>query len=223
MQKEKKPLIKGIYGINDKFKTYKVNEVPRGIFKAVIVPRPIGWISSVDADGNHNIAPFSYFNAVCDNPPTVMVSMTDQHKEGGPKDTLKNIEETGHFVVNIVTRELFEQMNLSSADLIRKEDEFEFAKIKWLDSDFGPARRVKDSPIHLECKYVKSVELPKGNQEVVNRMVIGTVIATHVKETILTEEEKIDYNKAQFIARLGYNDYMLLDQENIFKGIRPKT
>ena len=204
------------------FQTFKSNNIPKGIFKASITPRPIGWISSVCSTGKHNLAPFSYFNAVCDNPPTVMISMTDQHIEGGPKDTLRNIESTGHFLVNIVTKELYEQMNLTSADLPRNISEFDYANIKWLKSDFGESRRVENSPIQLECKYFTSVQLPQDNQLHINKMVIGTVIAVHIDSNILDQDGKIDYTKLKLIARLGYNDYLTVNSNDIFKGTRPK-
>jgi flavin reductase (DIM6/NTAB) family NADH-FMN oxidoreductase RutF len=204
------------------YATYLVGEIPQGIFKASIAPRPIGWVSSVSSTGCHNLAPFSYFNAVCDNPPTIMVSMTDQHTDSGPKDTLQNIEDTHHFVVNIVTKELFEQMNLTSINLSRNIDEFVYAKLDWIDSNLGKARRVKNSPIHLECEYVNSIQLPQGNKDVVNRMIIGTVVAMHINPNFLTKDGKVDYDKLQLIARLGYNDYLVLDTKNTFKSSRPK-
>ena len=203
------------------FKTYTSVNIPKGIFKAAIVPRPIGWVSSICENGKHNLAPFSYFNAVCDNPPTIMISMTDQHVEGGPKDTLKNIESTGHFVINVVTKELYEQMNLTSADLLHNSDEFDYANIKWLESDFGESRRVKVSPIQFECEYFTSMQLPQDDQNRVNRMIIGTVIAVHIDSNILNENGRIDYAKLQLIARLGYNDYLTINPENIFIGKRP--
>ncbi|MCE2705522.1 MAG: flavin reductase family protein [Proteobacteria bacterium] len=203
------------------FKTYKSDHIPKGIFKASIAPRPIGWISSVCKSGNHNLAPFSYFNAVCDIPPTIMISTTDQHIEGGPKDTLQNIESTGHFVVNIVTQQLYEQMNLTSADLPRHTSEFDYADIKWLKSDFGESRRVENSPIQFECKYFTSVQLPQENKTSVNKMIIGTVIAVHVDSNILDENGRVDYAKLKLIARMGYNDYLAINPKDIFVGKRP--
>ncbi len=78
---------------------YESDQLPPGLFKSCVVPRPIGWVSSIDKEGRENLAPFSYFNAVCDDPPMVMFATTGSHKEGGPKDSLKNIEETKEFVI----------------------------------------------------------------------------------------------------------------------------
>ena len=195
-------------------------QLPKGIFKSCIIPRPIAWISTVDKLGNFNIAPYSYFNALCDNPPMLMFSTTDLHSEGGAKDTLRNVEETGEFVVNIATYSLASALNLTSADLSKTKSEFEFAKIEYEASTLVKAPRVKESPISLECRYYSSVQLPKNSEEEMNRMVIGSVIGIHVNPDYMTEDSKIDVEKIQPIARLGYNDYVKI--EKVFNMIRPK-
>lgn len=198
---------------------YPTPELPRGLFKACIVPRPIAWISTIDRNGELNLAPFSYFNAVCDEPPMIMFSATNAHFEGGPKDTLKNIEEVGEFVVNIATYDMRLHVNESSADLPRNCNEFDYANVEYEDSELIKPPRVKNSPIHLECLYHTSVQLPSNrSKEIINRMVIGRVIGINVKKEVMTDG-LLDIRKIQPIARLGYNDYATID--NIFKMLRP--
>lgn len=200
--------------------TYHINDLPKNLFKACITPRPIGWLSTLNPDGTPNLAPFSYFNVICDNPPMVMFATMDSHIEGGPKDTLRNVEETGEFVVNVATFELREQVNLTSANLPRKHSEFEYSGLEYLPSVLVKPFRVKSSPIQMECKYYQSVQLPVISKDDINRMVIGTVELVHINPAILTDGF-IDYDKFQPIARLGYNQYAVVTAKNIFKLDRP--
>ncbi|HVV67718.1 MAG TPA: flavin reductase family protein [Gammaproteobacteria bacterium] len=200
--------------------TYKISDLPKNLFKACITPRPIGWLSTVNPDGIPNLAPFSYFNVICDNPPMVMFSTMDSHIEGGPKDTLYNVEETGEFVVNVATFELREQVNLTSANLPRKQSEFEYSGLEYLPSILVKPFRVKNAPIQMECKYYQSIQLPVFSKDDINRMVIGTVELVHINPAILTDGF-IDYDKFQPIARLGYNHYAVVTGKNIFKLDRP--
>lgn len=198
---------------------YKSTELPKGLFKSCIIPRPIAWISTIAANGQLNLAPFSYFNAVCDAPPMIMIATTNAHISGGPKDTLKNIEETGEFVINIATYALRHAMNLTSAALPREINEFEYAQLEYEASEIVQVPRVKASPIHLECRYHSSLQLPSYSLENINRMVIGEVVGIHVDPQVIADE-KIDLTKLQPIARLGYNDYLKIDS-GIFSLPRP--
>lgn len=200
---------------------YAADSLPQGLFKACIVPRPIAWVSSRSKEGFLNLAPFSYFNAVADRPPMVMFATTDAHREGGAKDSQRNIEETKEFVVNIATYPLREYVNLTSADLLRQESEFDFAKIEQEPSDFVSVPRVKDSPIHLECVYHTTISLPKDNDNVVNCLVIGRVVGIHVNESVVTGG-RIDIKKLQPIARLGYKDYAKISLDT-FSLDRPQV
>jgi flavin reductase (DIM6/NTAB) family NADH-FMN oxidoreductase RutF len=199
---------------------YDATKLPKGLFKACIVPRPIAWVSSVSEQGVFNLAPFSYFNAIADQPPLVMFSTTNTHIEGGAKDSLLNIEATKEFVINMATYDMREAVNLSSADLPRQENEFDFANIEYEPSEIVHVPRVKASPIHLECIYYTSVQLPTEGAETINRMVIGKVVGIHIREEILTDG-KVDIAKLQPIARLGYNDYAKISTD-IFSMIRPQ-
>ncbi|PJD91617.1 MAG: hypothetical protein CK424_06210 [Legionella sp.] len=193
---------------------YTLKDMPKGLLNACVVPRPIAWISSVSKFGIPNLAPFSYFNIVCENPAMVLFSTTKAHIEGGPKDTLKNIEETGEFVINIVTLQLMEAMNLTSASLLRAVNEFDFANIDYEPSHLIHVPRVKDSPIHLECEYHDSIQLPSDSEKYVNKMVIGKVKGIHVNPSVMTDGF-IDLKKMQLIARVGYGKYLQLGDELI--------
>ncbi|MEM7226294.1 MAG: flavin reductase family protein [Pseudomonadota bacterium] len=187
-------------------------------FKALVVPRPIGWISSLDEDGRVNLAPFSFFNAVASDPPVVIFSAGGPHLEGGPKDTPKNVEATGEFVCNVATWELREAVNLSSARVARAVDEFELTGLTPVPSRLVKPPRVKESPVHLECRYLQTVRLPSNEPDDVNQVVFGQVVGIHIDEAILTDG-MIDWSRFKPIARLGYMDYTVV--EKIFVMDRP--
>lgn len=197
-------------------------KLPKGLFKACVVPRPIAWISSVNKDGHHNLAPFSYFNIICDEPPMVMFSTTGSHISGGPKDTLKNVEETGEFTVNLVNFASREAMNISSMDFSSDKDEFDASGIDHMPGELIKTRRVKGSPISLECIYHQSVQLPiPEDSGLINRMIIGKVMGIHVNSAILTVDNRIDLNKMNLIARLGYNSFAKISED--FEMKRPEN
>lgn len=192
--------------------------LPHNPFKACVVPRPIGWISSINAAGQINLAPYSFFNAVCEEPPMVMFSSINKRADNTDKDSISNIEETGEFVVNIATYALHNEVNQSSAALPKGESEFNFTGLETEPSVLVKPPRVKKSPIHLECLYHQSVQLPGANKNFINRIVIGKVIGIHIDESVITNGI-VDIKKIQPIARLGYMEYALID--NIFTMKRP--
>lgn len=195
------------------------HNLPYDPFKSCIIPRPIGWISSQDLDGNLNLAPYSYFNAVCDEPPMIMFSSLGLHAEDdGPKDTIKNIKETGQFVVNIATYHLREAVNLTSASIKRTQNEFQFAALESTPSVLVKPPRVKNSPIHLECIYHQSIQLLTDHANMLNEMVIGKVIGIHIDDDIISNG-KVDVAKMKPIARLGYADYAVV--KDVFSMRRP--
>ncbi len=179
----------------------------RNPFNALIVPRPIGWISSVDSDGGANLAPYSFFNAVAYQPPQVVFAGTGPHADGGLKDTVRNIEVTGEFVCNLVTRELAARMNITSAAAPRGADEFDVAGLTKEASRLVQPPRVAESPVHLECRLVEIVTLRTTDPvQAPNRLVIGEVVGIHIAERVLTDGF-VDIAKLQPVARLGYLDY----------------
>lgn len=187
--------------------------LPHDPFKSCVAPRPIGWISTLSRDGIPNLAPFSYFNAVCDDPPTVLFSASGKHAEGSIKDSALNAKETGEFVYNMATWELREPMNLSSASVPRSVDEFELAGLDKAPSHIVKPPRVAQSPVQFECKTVRIVELSP-----VNTIVFGEVVGIHIDERIVTNG-RIDLTKALPIARLGYMEYTVVRE--IFEMRRP--
>jgi flavin reductase (DIM6/NTAB) family NADH-FMN oxidoreductase RutF len=183
-------------------------KLPKGLFKACVVPRPIAWISSRDGGGNHNLSPFSYFNIVSEEPPMIMFSTTGSHVEGGAKDTLKNVEETKEFTVNLVSYKSREAMNITSLDFSRGISEFDMAEVAYLPGQLVQTRQVKESAIRMECIHYQSIQLPREtDSSLINRMVLGKVVGIHLNPKILTENKQINTNKLNLIARLGYNTY----------------
>lgn len=192
--------------------------LPHSPFNALVVPRPIGWISSLDAEGRVNLAPFSFFNAVAYTPPQVMFAATGWHAEGGLKDSVANIEATGEFVVNVATWELREAVNLTSAPAPRDVDEFGVAGLEAEPAELVAPPRVKQSPAHLECGLTRIVDLPTGGPDASNRVVFGEVLGIHIRDEVLTDG-LVDMAKVRPIGRLGYMDYTVVDE--VFAMQRP--
>lgn len=184
--------------------------LPHNPFKACIAPRPIGWISSISADGVTNIGPYSFFNGVAAEPPLVMYS-SNGYQPHGPKDTVNNIESTGEFVVNVATWDLRGAMNETSAPVSADIDEFALAGLTPAPSTKVKAPRIQESPINMECVLVQTVELPCDVPNSRNIMVIGRVTALHIHESVLTDG-MVDMAKLQPISRLGYLDYAKLGE-----------
>lgn len=185
-------------------------------FKAIVAPRPIGWISTVSADGGFNLAPYSYFNAVCDKPPMILFSSS------GRKDTLRNAEATGCFVWNMATRPLAERMNATSASVSADVDEFALAGLTPVASRLVAAPRVAETPAALECRVVQIVGLKDLDGASANHwMVVGQVVGVHLDPAFL-RDGLFDTAAAQPIMRAGYRgDYAGIDAGSMFEMIRP--
>lgn len=174
------------------------------ILTGAVIPRPIGWISTVDKAGNPNLAPFSYFNIVGDDPPHVMFSTVRTH--GANKDTLNNVLETGEFVVNMVTEDTVEKMNLTAQHVAPDVNEFSLANLTQTPSLLVAPPRVAESPIHFECKLVHHYELEdhtKGGAV----MMVGKIVLFHIQEGFIDEQYKINENKYRPVARLAGSNY----------------
>ena len=183
-----------------------------------IVPRPIGWISTVGADGVYNLAPFSFFNAVCSNPPTVLFCVTARHGDLAQKDTLKNVLATGEFVVNIVSQDLAEQMNLTSTELPPEISEFEFAGLTPAPSLTVKAPRVAESRIHYECELDRTVGVNADEQGGAT-VVFGRVRHVHIADDLLIGPDKIDPHVLRPVGRMAGASYARI--EDIFELQRP--
>ena len=183
--------------------------LPHDPFKSCVVPRPIGWITTLSREGVVNLAPYSFFNGVSSDPPMVMFA-SGGRQPTGPKDSLANCEATGEFVVNLATWELREAMNQTSASDPPELDEMTAAGLEAEPSRLVKPPRVKAAPIHLECRYHQTVELPCRDPEERNAVVIGEVLGIHIRDEVMTDG-LVDMEKFKPIARLGYMDYTRVD------------
>lgn len=178
------------------------------LLTGLVVPRPIGWISSVDRDGVRNLAPFSFFNAICPDPPSVSVAITHLPPggEGGErKDTWKNISETGQFVVNIVDENRVRAMNETATDFPSGADEFEAAGLTALPGEAVKAPRVGESPASLECELFDSVRVGEGPGGAT--LVIGTVLLMHVRDDLVDDRNHVDIGALSPVGRLAGAEY----------------
>jgi len=197
--------------------------LPKNPFNSLVIPRPIGWISSVDSDGVFNLAPYSFFNAVCYRPPTVMFSAgAASSADDRNKDTARNVETTGEFVCNLATWELREQMNLSSATLPPEADEIALTGLTPVCSTLVEAPRIAEAPVQLECKYLKTTLIPGWDQGDGYKVIFGEVIGVHIDDALITGDGLIDVAKMMPIGRLGYNDYARVDADSSFTMVRPE-
>ncbi|MCD9148450.1 flavin reductase family protein [Pseudophaeobacter flagellatus] len=189
--------------------------LPHNPFNALITPRPIGWISSRAADGQDNLAPYSFFNGVAYTPPQVMFASTgSKDDQPGTKDSLANIEETGVFCVNIVAYEMRDAMNTTSQALAKEVDEFDHAGLTAVDCDTIDCARIADAPAALECRLTQIVTLPGA----ANRVAFGEVTGIHLRDDCL-RDGIFDVTTFQPLARMGYRDYSVIRE--VFSLARP--
>lgn len=175
-----------------------------------IVPRPIAFVSSKSKAGVKNLAPFSYFTACSSNPPCVMFTATGRAGSSGHKDTVANIRETEEFVVNIVSEEIAEPMNATSAEFPPEVDEFEVSGLTPVDSELVGAARVAESHIQMECRLIQMVRV--GQEVGGGTVVIGEVLLFHVDELVLADPEhdlfRVDPSRLRAIGRMGGATYV---------------
>jgi flavin reductase (DIM6/NTAB) family NADH-FMN oxidoreductase RutF len=192
------------------------HRLPHDPFKAIVAPRPIGWISTVDAIGRPNLAPYSFFNAFCESPPVVGFS------SGGRKDSQRNVEETGEFVVNLATRRQSEAMNRTSAPLPHGVNEFEAAGLRAAPSRLVGPPRVADAPAVLECKVLCVLPIKDlDGRTTPSTLILGQVVGVHIDPAFL-KDGLFDIVAAGTIARCGYRgDYT--EVTRIFEMLRPSS
>jgi flavin reductase (DIM6/NTAB) family NADH-FMN oxidoreductase RutF len=189
--------------------------LPHDPFKAIVTPRPIGWITAMSAKGEINLSPYSFFNAVSERPPMVAFS------SAGRKDAVTFIEETGEFVCNLATFDLRQQMNQTSAVLPRGENEMAHAGLAAAPSRLVKPPRVADAPAALECKWLQTVPLvPLGGGEPGYYLVIGQVVGIHIDDRFIVDGI-VDTAAMRPIARSGYRDYFVATPETRFSITRP--
>jgi flavin reductase (DIM6/NTAB) family NADH-FMN oxidoreductase RutF len=187
--------------------------LPYDPFKSCVVPRPIGWISTLDRDGVANLAPYSQFQNLTFDPPYVMFA-ANQNTQGRRKDSAHNAEQTGEFVWNMATYDLREAVNRSAQEVPPETDEFELAGVTKAPSRLVRPPRVAESPVHFECVYYSTLRLPGSMIGTVD-VVIGRVVAIHIADEVLMADGRIDVLKVRPIARLGYYDYTSI--ESVFE------
>ena len=182
----------------------------RAPFKSCVVPRAIGWISTLSCDGVPNLAPYSQFTNLTFEPPYVLVSVNQGHLQNR-KDTTVNIEQQGEFVYNMVTYDLRGAMNITAAEFPPEVDEFEAAGLKKEPSVLVRPFRVAESPVQLECVYHQTIRLPGAGRCGTADLIIGRVVGVHVRDEFIMPDGKLDILKMRPLARLGYSDYTTVD------------
>ena len=179
-------------------------------FKALVSPRPIGWVSTLSKKGVANLAPYSFFTAVSEKPAYVMFSAS------GSKDSRRNAEESGEFVCSIATYDLRDKMNLTGVRLGPEESEFGYAGLTPVASTLVQAPRVGESPASLECRYWKTLELPTdipGSKP--HAVVLGLVVGVHINDKFIRDGMVIA-DLIRPICRLGYRDYAVISASYSF-------
>jgi flavin reductase (DIM6/NTAB) family NADH-FMN oxidoreductase RutF len=187
--------------------------LPHDPFKALIAPRPIGWVTTISTAGAINLAPYSFFNAFSDRPPIIGFSSS------GIKDSVTFVRETGQFVWNMPTYALRDAMNQTAAPLPRGQSEAAFAHLEMAASRLVKPPRVKASPAALECEVIEVKQLTDRHGTLIeNWLVIGEVVGVHIDEAFI-KDGMVDMAAMQPIARCGYMDYVVADA--VFQMKRP--
>ena len=191
--------------------------LPRDPFKALVAPRPIGWFTTLNEDGGVNVGPYSYFNAVADHPP-IVVFAAGHRDDSRIKDSARNAETAGEFVHNMVTYDLREQMNTTSDEVDPGVDEAALAGLELAPSRLLKTPRIAASPVAMECRTLRTIEVPQDPPRGPTRLVMGEVVGVHIDDAIL-RDGRVDLGLARPVARLGYANYTVVD--TIFRMLRP--
>ena len=182
---------------------------------STVAPRPIAWVSTQNKAGVPNLAPFSFFQAISGTPPYIMISIGQRAER--PKDTLQNIQTTGGFVINLVTEELSEKMNVTSGDYSPEVNEFTLAGLTPVPADLVAAPRVAECLVSLEAKLTQLVTLPGSEYT----PVIGEIVRWHIADGLLAPDGLIDLARLRPIARLARDEYVKFGE--VFAMLRPKV
>lgn len=186
------------------------NSVVYKLLTGTIIPRPIGWISTIDENGINNLAPFSYFNMVSSDPPCVMFST--RRDNNANKDTLNNVLQNGEFVANLVTMDIVEQMNTTSATVATHVDEFELAGLTPINSISIKPKRVKESAVNFECEKIHHYFIKDADGNETACVIIGQIKRIHIDDSILSENNRINLDKYKPVARLAGPNYATLGE-----------
>ena len=192
------------------------HRLPHDPFNAIVGPRPIGWVSSHNAAGSLNLAPYSFFNAFNYTPPIVGFASI------GYKDSVSNIEQTGEFAWNLVTRSLAETMNQTCASVSPEVSEFDLAGLTPAASQVISVPRVMESPVSFECRVTQIVQLQAADgQKVSTWLVLGEVVAVHILQTLLKDGVYDTANASHILRGGGPADYFSVGPEQLFRMRRP--
>lgn len=184
-------------------------------------PRPIAFASTVDKDGRANLSPFSFFNVFSANPPILIFSPARSGRANTTKDTYNNVKEVPEVVINVVTRDMVQQVSLSSSPYAPEVDEFVKSGFKPLKSDCVKPFRVAESPVQFECRVNEVIEL--GTSGGAGNLVICEVLKMHIADHVLTSDNKIDQFKINLLARMGGNWYCHANEQSMFEVQKPLT
>jgi flavin reductase (DIM6/NTAB) family NADH-FMN oxidoreductase RutF len=182
---------------------------------STVAPRPVAWVSTRSPDGAYNLAPFSFFQALSGTPPYVMISVG--RRNGRPKDTLRNIEQTGEFVINMVTEALAGRMNITSGEYGPEVDEFALAGVTPAPCDLLAAPRVAESPVSMEARLTQLIQLPGTDYT----PIVGEIMRWHVADGLLAPDGLLDLPRLRPIARLARDEYVKFGE--LFEMVRPKV
>ena len=185
------------------------------VLTGVVVPRPIAFVSTVSADGVANLAPFSFFNAVAPDPPTVIFS-SSRHAGRKDKDTLTNVEATGEFVVNVVVDDIAEAMNRTAAEYPSEANEFAIAGLTEAPSSIVKAPRVAESPVNMECRLNRVIDIGEGDHQ--HGLVIGEVVLLHIRDDLI-DGHRINHQRLKPTGRLAGSMYC--HTADTFEMVRP--
>jgi len=184
-----------------------------------IAPRPICFASTIDAEGNINLSPFSFFNMFSTNPPICVFSPSRRVRDNTTKHTLENVLEVKECVINIVNYDMVQQMSLASTEYAKGVNEFEKAGFTMLKSDLVQPPRVAEAPVQFEC--VVNEVIPLGDSHGAGNLILAEIKRIHISEAILDAEGKIDQQKIDLVARLGGDWYCRVTSDNLFKVAKP--
>lgn len=191
--------------------------LPYNPIKACVVPRPIGWITTIDAAGAVNAAPFSFFNVLSYNPPFVLFSAGGHADDAEDKDTVANVKATGEFVYSMATWDQRDQMNETGLIIDRNSDELAATGLETLPSSLVKPPRIKGSPVHFECVHHETVVLPGHTQAAIHHVVFGRVVGVHIADEAINEDGIFEVGRVKPVARLGYKDYAWVDETTMFQ------
>ena len=186
---------------------------------AAVTPRPIAFVSTIDANGNKNLSPFSFFNVFSINPPILIFSPVRRVRNNTSKHTLDNVHQIKECVISLVTEEIGQQVSLSSCDFDTETNEFEKAGFTEVKSDLITPSRIKESPINFECKVTDII--PLGDKGGAGNLVLCEVLKMHIEEDILDNNNAIDPFKLNIVSRLGSNWYGKTTEESLYKITKP--